>query len=149
MKITALRRLLVRAVERNWLFVKVETDAGLHGWGEASLELKERTVAQAVRDLEPHLLRDDPTRIEHLRLAFRPGRGPATLGRGSPVSRRLGLGFAYPLPERVDCLVCQFRASRTKKAVNGVTLREGARPLYRIGGSAGRWRPGQDPGKIR
>lgn len=66
MKITAVRPYLTRAVERNWLFVKVETDAGLHGWGEASLELKEPTVAQAVRDLEPFLLGSDPTRIEHL-----------------------------------------------------------------------------------
>src|SRR5438874_12282071 len=56
----------MRAVERNWLFVKVETDEGLHGWGEATLELKERTVAQAVTDLEPFLLGEDPTRIEHL-----------------------------------------------------------------------------------
>ncbi|MBM3458060.1 MAG: galactonate dehydratase [Armatimonadetes bacterium] len=65
MKITAIRPFLMRAVERNWLFVKVETDAGLYGWGEASLELKERTVAQALLDLEPFLLGQDPTRIEH------------------------------------------------------------------------------------
>jgi galactonate dehydratase len=65
-KITAIRPYLTRAVERNWLFVKVETDAGLHGWGEASLELKERTVAQAIIDLEPFLLGEDPTRIEHI-----------------------------------------------------------------------------------
>jgi galactonate dehydratase len=66
MKITAVRPYTMRAVERNWLFVKVETDEGLHGWGEASLELKELTVAQAIRDLEPFLLGQDPTRIEHL-----------------------------------------------------------------------------------
>ena len=66
MKITAVRPFMMRAVERNWLFVKVETDEGLHGWGEASLELKELTVAQAIRDLEPFLLGQDPTRIEHL-----------------------------------------------------------------------------------
>jgi galactonate dehydratase len=66
MKITAVRPFLMRAVERNWLFVKVETDTELYGWGEASLELKERTVAQAVEDLEPFLLGEDPTCIEHL-----------------------------------------------------------------------------------
>ncbi len=65
MKITAIRPYLMRAVERNWLFVKVETDTDLYGWGEASLEMKERTVAQAVLDLEPFLLGQDPTRIEH------------------------------------------------------------------------------------
>lgn len=66
MRITAVRPYLMRAVERNWLFVKVETDSGLHGWGEASLEQKERTVAQAVTDLEPFVLGEDPTRIEHI-----------------------------------------------------------------------------------
>lgn len=66
MKITAIRPYLMRAVERNWLFVKVETDTDVYGWGEASLELKERTVAQAVTDLEPFLIGEDPTRIEHL-----------------------------------------------------------------------------------
>lgn len=66
MQITSIRPFLMRAAERNWLFVKVETDEGIHGWGEASLELKELTVAQAVRDLEPFLVGQDPTRIEHL-----------------------------------------------------------------------------------
>src|SRR5919199_4691559 len=66
MKITAVRPFLMRAVERNWLFVKIETDAGLHGWGEASLELKEGTVERAIQELSPFLIGQDPTRIEHL-----------------------------------------------------------------------------------
>src|SRR5947199_378453 len=48
------------------LFGKVETDVGPHGWEEATLERKQRTAAQAVTDLEPFLLGEDPTRIEHL-----------------------------------------------------------------------------------
>jgi len=52
---------------RNWLFVKVETDQpGLHGWGEASLEWKTRSVAGAVEDYAPMAIGEDPTRIEHL-----------------------------------------------------------------------------------
>lgn len=74
MRISAVRPFLMRAAERNWLFVKVETDAGLHGWGEATLELKERTVAEAIREVEPFLLGQDPTRIEHLwQLLYRHG----------------------------------------------------------------------------
>ena len=39
MKITAIKSVVVNAEMRNWVFVKVETDqAGLVGWGEASLE---------------------------------------------------------------------------------------------------------------
>jgi galactonate dehydratase len=67
MKITALSTVIVNAGMRNWVFVKVETsDAGLFGWGECSLEWKTRSVAGAVQDLEPMLLGEDPTRIEHL-----------------------------------------------------------------------------------
>jgi len=33
---------------RNWIFVKVETDSGIHGWGEASLVNQTPTIAKAV-----------------------------------------------------------------------------------------------------
>ncbi|MCZ6678340.1 MAG: hypothetical protein O7E52_13945 [Candidatus Poribacteria bacterium] len=48
-KITDLKTFIMHGVERNWLFVKIETDAGVHGWGEASLEQKEKTVETAMR----------------------------------------------------------------------------------------------------
>jgi galactonate dehydratase len=67
MKITAVKTIVVNAEMRNWVFVKVETDqAGLYGWGEASLEWKTRSVAGAVKDFEPMIVGEDPTRIEHL-----------------------------------------------------------------------------------
>ncbi len=66
MKITSIRPLIVNARMRNWIFVKVETDAGLVGWGEASLEWKTRAVAGAIGDLEPFIVGQDPRRIEHL-----------------------------------------------------------------------------------
>ncbi len=66
MKITAISPLIVNARMRNWIFVKVETDAGLVGWGEASLEWKTRAVAGAIGDLEPFIRGQDPRRIEHL-----------------------------------------------------------------------------------
>jgi galactonate dehydratase len=67
MKITAIKTLVVNAEMRNWVFVKVETDqAGLWGWGEASLEWKTRAVVGAVEDLAPMAVGEDPTRIEHL-----------------------------------------------------------------------------------
>ena len=66
-RIAAVRTLVVHAQMRNWVFVKVETNqAGLHGWGEASLEWKTRAVAGAVDDLAPMVVGEDPTRIEHL-----------------------------------------------------------------------------------
>ena len=67
MKITAIKTVVVNAQMRNWVFVKVETDvAGLHGWGEASLEWKTRAVVGAVEDFAPMLVGEDPERIEFL-----------------------------------------------------------------------------------
>ena len=44
MKITGIRSLVVHAEMRNWIFVRVDTDqAGLFGWGEATLEWKTRS----------------------------------------------------------------------------------------------------------
>src|SRR5258706_5547522 len=67
MQITALKTIVVNAEMRNWVFVKIETDqAGLYGWGEASLEWKTRAVVGAVEDFAPMLLGEDPNRIEHI-----------------------------------------------------------------------------------
>ena len=54
MKITDLKTLVVNAVMRNWVFVKVETDQpGLYGWGEATLEWKTRAVVGCIEDFKP------------------------------------------------------------------------------------------------
>ena len=67
MKITRVSTLIVNANIRNWVFVKVETDqAGLWGWGEATLEWKTRSVVGAVEDFARLLIGEDPLRIEHL-----------------------------------------------------------------------------------
>lgn len=67
MKIIAIETVVVNAIHRNWIFVKVVTDQpGLHGWGEATLEWKTRAVTATVEDLKPFLIGEDPARIEHL-----------------------------------------------------------------------------------
>ncbi len=66
MKITRISTRVVNARMRNWVFVKVETDEGVVGWGEASLEWKTRAVVGCVDDLAPLVLGEDPRRIEHL-----------------------------------------------------------------------------------
>ncbi|MBI2823699.1 MAG: galactonate dehydratase [Planctomycetia bacterium] len=73
MKITAVETHVCHARMRNWIFVKVLTDqAGLWGWGEATLEWHTRAVVGAVEDLAPLIVGEDPTRIEHLwQLMFR------------------------------------------------------------------------------
>jgi galactonate dehydratase len=51
---------------RTWVLVKVSTDEGVHGWGEAGIEGKEKTVAQAIAELERQLVGRDPFQIELL-----------------------------------------------------------------------------------
>lgn len=41
---------------RNWIFVRVSTDEGLWGWGEASTEFWDATIVAAVRELGGRLL---------------------------------------------------------------------------------------------
>ncbi|MCZ7647589.1 MAG: galactonate dehydratase [Planctomycetota bacterium] len=67
MKITAIETHVCHARMRNWVFVKVLTDqAGLYGWGEATLEWHTRGVVGSVEDLATLLIGEDPTRVEHL-----------------------------------------------------------------------------------
>jgi galactonate dehydratase len=65
MKITAIKPILANGGHRVFVFVKVETDqAGLIGWGEASLEGKPRAVAGCIQDMEPMILGMDPRHVE-------------------------------------------------------------------------------------
>ncbi len=55
------------APSRNWVFVFVETDAGITGLGEATTEWHELAVkAMIEQHFRPILAGQDPTRIEHL-----------------------------------------------------------------------------------
>jgi galactonate dehydratase len=63
MKIT---EIAVMHVRPRWTFVKVLTDEGVVGWGEAVVEGRSRTVETAIRELEPQLVGSDPRQIEHL-----------------------------------------------------------------------------------
>ncbi len=67
MKITRVRTYLCNCFRTNWVFVKLETDSGIHGWGEATLEYKEPTVAAAIHDLEYYLIGSDPANVEKFR----------------------------------------------------------------------------------
>lgn len=64
MKITKIKSLLAFGGRQTWVFVHVETDAGITGIGEASLEGKEKAVEAAVDDMARFLIGRDPTRIE-------------------------------------------------------------------------------------
>jgi len=66
MRIAGVDTVVVNARLRNWVFVKVSTDEGVTGWGEASLEWKTQAVVGAIRDLADIVVGEDPFRIAHL-----------------------------------------------------------------------------------
>ena len=60
MKITAVETFKVWVDWCNWLFVRVSTDEGICGWGEASLHGAIESVETAIREFAPHLVGQDP-----------------------------------------------------------------------------------------
>ena len=63
MKIT---RLTTYRVAPRWMFLKIETDEGITGWGEPVLEGRARTVEAAVQEFATTLVGKDPRRINDL-----------------------------------------------------------------------------------
>ncbi|MGF0117868.1 galactonate dehydratase [Promicromonospora sp. Marseille-Q5078] len=71
MKITSLTTFVVPP---RWLFLKIETDEGIVGWGEPALEGRAASVAAAVEELSDYLVGQDPRRIEdHWTVLYRSG----------------------------------------------------------------------------
>lgn len=68
-------------VPPRWLFLKVETDEGITGWGEPVIEGKAATVKAAVIELMENLVGKDPMNIEdHWNVMYRGG-----FYRGGPI----------------------------------------------------------------
>lgn len=78
MKITAISTFLVPP---RWCFVRIDTDAGISGWGEPIVEGRAHTVAAAVDELSDYLIGKDPRFIEdHWNVMYRGG-----FYRGGPI----------------------------------------------------------------
>ena len=63
MKIT---KLTLFPVQPRWLFLKIDTDEGISGWGEPVIEGKADTVGACVKEMEAYLLGKDPRNIEDI-----------------------------------------------------------------------------------
>ncbi|MGN6093437.1 MAG: galactonate dehydratase, partial [Luteibacter jiangsuensis] len=63
MKIT---RITTYRVPPRWMFLKMETDEGIVGWGEPVIEGRARTVEAAVHELSEYVIGKDPSRINDL-----------------------------------------------------------------------------------
>ncbi len=82
MKITDLKAFPVDCFRTNWVFVKVYTDEGLTGVGEATLEYKEHALLGALDHIRDYLIGQNPLDIErHYHAIYRDAywRGGAVL----------------------------------------------------------------------
>jgi galactonate dehydratase len=78
MKITGFK---LYQVPPRWLFLKIETDEGIVGWGEPVIEGRAATVKTAVEELMQNLIGKDPGTIEdHWNVMYRGG-----FYRGGPI----------------------------------------------------------------
>ena len=64
MKVTDVKVFLVDCFRTNWAFVKIYTDEGLTGVGEATLEYKEKALSGAVDHIRDYLVGKNPLDIE-------------------------------------------------------------------------------------
>ncbi|MGN1120775.1 MAG: galactonate dehydratase [Eubacteriales bacterium] len=82
MKVTNVRTFVTDCFRTNWVFVKVYTDEGIDGVGEATLEYKEKALLGAVEHIKEYLVGKDPRDIElHWHTVYRDAywRGGAVL----------------------------------------------------------------------
>ena len=81
MKVTDVKTFVVDCFRTNWVFVKVYTDEGISGVGEATLEYKEKALLGAVEHIKEYLVGKDPRNIEsHWHMTYRDA-----YWRGGPV----------------------------------------------------------------
>ena len=64
MKVTDVKTFMVDCFRTNWVFVKVYTDEGITGVGEATLEYKEKALLGAVEHIKEYLVGKNPLTIE-------------------------------------------------------------------------------------
>ena len=81
MKITDVKTFLMDSTGRQWVFVRVDTDDGIHGWGEGTLERHEKSVEAAIHAVARRIEGRDPTQVERLwQIMYRHG-----FWKGGPV----------------------------------------------------------------
>ncbi len=102
MKITGYKTFLVDAHRANFIFVKLLTDAGYEGLGEATAEWNEKAIVAALEELGEFLIGKDPFQTDYLiqtmhrNSYWRTGRDPAQRaqrhGSGAVGYQREGVG---------------------------------------------------------
>jgi galactonate dehydratase len=66
LKITDVQTFLVGAGNRNWIYVKVLTDQGIHGIGEAYSAGPDEATVKVIEDFKTWLVGNDPRNVQYL-----------------------------------------------------------------------------------
>ncbi|HPX42411.1 MAG TPA: D-galactonate dehydratase, partial [Candidatus Hydrogenedentes bacterium] len=137
-------------VPPRWAFCKVDTDEGVSGWGESTLEGHAATQVAAVGELARILVGEDPTRIEFLwqsmyRAGFYRG-GPVLMSALSGVD--MALWDIFGKMQGLPAYKLLGGACRTKVRIYGgcggtdpAELRESARACVERGFTAMKFCP--------
>ena len=110
----------VDASWRNWVFLRVETDSDLVGYGECTVEGREHAVEGAVKDMARRLRRPGPAPDPRPR---RPADAPWLLGQRARSSARPSAGSRWRCGTssvrawRCPCTPCSAAASATRRVV--------------------------------
>lgn len=137
----------------NWLFVKVTTDEGLHGWGEGSLHGAIESVDTAIRELSPVLIGQDPSGVERhwhqLYHAWRWRGGPTLMTALGAIDialwdlegKRLGVPVYRLLGGPYRTEISAYASHWLSGVTTEEQAREGARDAVRRGFSGFKWIP--------
>jgi galactonate dehydratase len=153
MKINKVETFKCWAEWKNWLFVKVSTDEGLYGWGEASLAGPITAVEETIHALSEVLIGQDPSGVErHWQSLYntwrwRGGSVQSTAMAGLDIAlwdlegKRLGVPvyrlLGGPFRPRVRCYASHWLIGAT----NPEQVAESAREAVRRGFTAFKWSP--------
>ena len=142
MKITDIKTFLIWEKSRNYTFVKVETDEGIYGIGEAGITWREWAMEGAIRHFREILVGKDPTRIEHIwQLLYRGGFFPGGKILSSAISAIdislwdiLGKSLGVPIYKLLggatrDRVVCYVNVTKNDVRKDNEKLAEDSKKL--------------------
>lgn len=122
-------------VPPRWLFLKIETDAGVTGWGEPVVEGRALTVEAAVKELGDYLIGKDPRLIEdHWTVMHRGG-----FYRGGPILMSAIAGIDQALwdikGKALDVPVHELLGGKLRDSIKVYSWIGGDRPAEVIAGA--------------
>lgn len=125
MKIT---KLTTFAVPPRWLFLKIETDEGISGWGEPVLEGRTNSVSAMVNELADYLVGKDPRNIEDLWTVMY--RGGFYRGGGVHMSALAGIDQALwdIKAKALGSPICELLGGRVRERIRVYSWIGGDRP---------------------